>query len=201
MSALIQKLGFGISALVIGVFISENAYAAPPKVIPILGTQAVDLNYNTLKISGLQTIPNNQLGEIRGGFEGNGVSVTFGFDIKTFINQNLVQTLSVAPVTIFTQLQNSSSQTVSDPALVDTSTQNSIIPKQITSTGSSGNTLTTISNSISPSGITELIQNQANNQLVQEIKTYNINVSGLQSELNGAASVDQLSHSLNPLVR
>ena len=201
MPAPIKNVNFKISTILLGVFIAGNAYAAPPKEPQILGIQPDGLNYGTLKMADLHTIPDSLLGKIRGGFEGNGVSVTFGFDIKTFINQNLVQTLSVAPVTIFSQLQNSTSQTASDPVLIDTSAQNSVIPKQLTSNENSGNALATISNSLSPSGITELIQNQANDQLVREIKTYNINVSGLQSELSLSASVNQLSRSLNPLVR
>lgn len=57
---------------------------------------------------------------------------------------------------------------------------------------------TTIANTIGSSGITTSIQNQANNQIIQEARTLNLNITGMQTQLLSTAQANQLMRALTP---
>lgn len=57
---------------------------------------------------------------------------------------------------------------------------------------------TTIANTIGSSGITTSIQNQANNQIIQEARTLNLNITGMQTQLLNTAQASLLMQALTP---
>ena len=57
---------------------------------------------------------------------------------------------------------------------------------------------TTIANTIGSSGITTSIQNQSNNQIIQEARTLNLNITGMQAQLLNTAQANQLMRALTP---
>ena len=80
-----------------------------------------------------------------------------------------------------------------------TTSSSQIFTTTITNPSQSSSALaTTIANTIGNSGITTSIQNQANNQIIQEARTLNLNITGLQTQLLNAAQATQLTRALTP---
>ena len=163
-----------------------------------------------LPTAGLQPLNNRTLSEIRGGFSfrgSNNVMVTFGFAIETLVNHNTVQdivepTLSFNPYNpqgVVSNVQNTvtsvprgtNSDTTS--AAGDTKTFTTTIPGPTNS-----QLATTIANTISTTGFSSVVQNNINNQLVQMTRTYNIDISGLQTQIQNSAYASHVIGSLIP---
>ena len=61
---------------------------------------------------------------------------------------------------------------------------------------SSSQLATTIANTVGSAGLTTLIQNRANDQIIQEARTLNLNITGMQTQLLNAAQASQVMRAL-----
>lgn len=146
-----------------------------------------------------------ELGGIRGGLSvGSGVVLNFAFQEATFVNHNLAQNIVVPTITVspgsatatvagvtapgggVSNFSPSSvagvgnlATPVSSPALAVQSILNSGMTQVVTSVGGGG--------------VTNLISNTANNQLVQQLITANINISGLSQTVQQSVASTVMS--------
>jgi len=141
-----------------------------------------------------------ELGKIRGGLSvGPGVIVNFAFQEATFVNHNLAQSIVVPTITVS---PGSTTAVVGGAAIAGTST--SFSPGSVAAIGNTAaqlnvpsvavqsvvnNGMTSIVSSIGGGGVTNLVGNTANNQLIQQTITANIGISGLSQAIQqGVAS-------------
>ena len=150
-------------------------------------------------------LDDRELGGIRGGLSvGSGVVLNFAFQEATFVNHNLTQNIVVPTITVspgsatatvagvtapgggVSNFSPSSvagvgnlATPVSSPALAVQSILNSGMTQVVTSVGGGG--------------VTNLISNTANNQLVQQLITANINISGLSQTVQQSVASTVMS--------
>jgi hypothetical protein len=135
-------------------------------------------------------LDDRRLGEIRGGLNtGSGLVVNFSFQEATYINNNLTHSIAVPTVTIVPG---------SNPVV--TSTSSGFVPGSTASTGTSitqaqvsspalavqslvNSGMTSVVSSLGGGGITNTVSNTANNQLVQQVITANIDIKGLSQTI------------------
>jgi hypothetical protein len=120
-------------------------------------------------------LDNSQLGEVRGGFStGSGLVVNFSFQEATYVNHNLVQSVVIPTVTFS---PGSAIGSAATPAMAIQSVLN--------------NGLTSAVSNLGGDGVTNIVRNAANNQLIQQMITANIGITGLSQTLqqNVASSV------------
>ncbi len=141
------------------------------------------------------------LGTIRGGLStGSGLVVNFSFQEATYVNHNLTQNIVVPTVTV-----SPGSSTV-----VLGSTPSGVTPSSIAPTGSGmtqaqvassalavqslvNSGMTSVVSSLGGRGVTNTITNAANNQLVQQVITANINITGLSQTIQQSVASTVLS--------
>jgi PBP1b-binding outer membrane lipoprotein LpoB len=135
------------------------------------------------------------LGAIRGGFSnGSGVVVNFSFQESTYVNHNLIQnivipTLTVSPGSSGALVASAASGGLNNPALAANAplanaagqAQVSSPVQAVQSIVNSG--MTSIVTNLGGGGITNSISNRANNQLVQQMITANIGITGLSQAM------------------
>jgi hypothetical protein len=140
-------------------------------------------------------LDDRQLGGIRGGLSnGSGMVVNFSFQEATFVNHNLAQSIIVPTMTISPGSTSASAATMMAGAsgvagVSGTATQVQVsAPSQVVqSVVNSG--MTSVVSSLGGGGVTNHISNTANNQLVQQVITANIGITGLgQAIQQGVAS-------------
>jgi len=142
-------------------------------------------------------VSDGNLASTRGGFAlPNGLTLNFGFEITTAINNTIVQSLKITPTQI-----SSSHPTANVSISTINGSQNQILNfgqqnTSIQSIVSTNNGLTSIATTLGNSGVTGLISNQANGQLIQQIKTLNIDISGISNMITRQASQSMLSTAL-----
>jgi hypothetical protein len=145
-------------------------------------------------------LDDRELSGIRGGLSvASGLVLNFAFQEATFVNHNLTQnivvpTITVSPgsgtatmagTTVPGGVSNFSPSSVA--AVGQVATQVSSPALAIQSVVNSG--MTSIVTSLGGGGVTNLISNTANNQLVQQLITANINITGLSQTIQqGVAS-------------
>ena len=171
-------------------------------------------------------LDDSQLGQVRGGIDsGSGVELNFAFQQSTVINNDVVQNVILPTITVAGNGTTASvaGSTISDasrpagsgfnapsflgtgrtaPADIATS---AITPGMIVNNGqvlqtnplasSTPNGITVMS-AFGTAGLTNLVANTANNQLVQQMTTINVGVSGLQQLLQQGVPtsvIDQLN--------
>ena len=140
-------------------------------------------------------LDDRELGGIRGGLSvGSGVVLNFAFQEATFVNHNLTQNIVVPTITVS---PGSTTATVAGMAAPGGGVNN-FSPNSVAGVGNlatpvsspavavqsilnSG--MTQIVSSIGGGGVTNLISNTANNQVVQQLITANINISGLSQTI------------------
>jgi hypothetical protein len=132
-----------------------------------------------------------ELQEMRGGFIGrSGLVVRFGFEIATHVNGALTQRLVLADTNIAPNLPGVTLQrTAANGATTsETITRQNLAqaPAEFREVLNGG--ATTVSTSLSTSGIVSAIQNSANNQLIQRTATINLEVIGLRNSMNSNAA-------------
>jgi hypothetical protein len=136
-----------------------------------------------------------QLGGVRGGMStGSGMVVNFSFQEATYVNHNLTQSIIVPTMTISPTSTSASTATMTagGPAVVGVGTTATHVqvgtPSQVVqSVVNSG--LTSVVSSLAGGGVTNHISNAANNQLVQQVITANIGITGLGKAIQqGVAS-------------
>jgi hypothetical protein len=145
-----------------------------------------------------------ELGAIRGGLSvGSGVVLNFAFQEATFVNHNLTQnivipTITVAPgsatatvagVTVPGGVSNFSPSSVAGVGKLATPVSSPAVAVQ--SILNSG--MTSIVSSVGGGGVTNVVSNTANNQLVQQLITANINISGLSQTVQQSVASTVLS--------
>jgi hypothetical protein len=139
------------------------------------------------------------LGEIRGGLNtGSGLIVNFSFQQATYVNHNLAQNIVVPTVTVSPGSSNVAS------------TSSGLTPSSIAPTGSAttqvqvgapavaiqsllNSGMTSVVSSLGGGGVTNTISNTANNQLVQQVITANINITGLSQAIQQSVTSTVLS--------
>src|SRR5215469_1570908 len=143
-------------------------------------------------------LDDQSLGEIRGGLStGSGVVMNFSFQEATYVNNNLAQSIVIPTVTVSpgsntTAVANSFSPGAIAPA-------GNIVQAQVSSPAQAvqsivNNGMTTIVGSLSKGGITNVIGNAANNQLIQQVITANIGITGLSQAMQQSVASAAMGH-------
>lgn len=143
-------------------------------------------------------LDDQSLGEIRGGLStGSGVVMNFSFQEATYVNNNLAQSIVIPTVTVSpgsntTAMANSFSPGAIAPA-------GNIVQAQVSSPAQAvqsivNNGMTTIVGSLSKGGITNVIGNAANNQLIQQVITANIGITGLSQAMQQSVASTAMGH-------
>jgi hypothetical protein len=131
-------------------------------------------------------LDDRQLGGVRGGMStGSGMMVNFSFQEATYVNHNLTQSIIVPTMTI---LPGSTSGPAASgfggtATQVQVSTPSQIVQSVV------NNGMTSVVSNLGGGGVTNHVSNAANNQLVQQVITANIGITGLgQAIQQGVAS-------------
>lgn len=143
-------------------------------------------------------LDDQSLGEIRGGLStGSGVVMNFSFQEATYVNNNLAQSIVIPTVTVSpgsntTAMANSFSPGAIAPV-------GNIVQAQVSSPAQAvqsivNNGMTTIVGSLSKGGITNVIGNTANNQLIQQVITANIGITGLSQAMQQSVASTAMGH-------
>jgi hypothetical protein len=143
-------------------------------------------------------LDDQSLGEIRGGLStGSGVVMNFSFQEATYVNNNLTQSIVIPTVTVSpgsntTAMANSFSPGAIAPV-------GNIVQAQVSSPAQAvqsivNNGMTTIVGSLSKGGITNVIGNTANNQLIQQVITANIGITGLSQAMQQSVASTAMGH-------
>jgi hypothetical protein len=146
-------------------------------------------------------LDDHELSGIRGGLSvGSGVVLNFAFQEATYVNHNLTQNIVVPTITVSPGSATASVAGVTVPGggvsnfspssvagVGNLATPVSSPALAVQSILNSG--MTSIVTNIGAGGVSNVISNTANNQVVQQLITANINVSGLsQTVPQGVAS-------------
>ncbi|MGE3781817.1 MAG: hypothetical protein AB7H71_03615 [Alphaproteobacteria bacterium] len=142
------------------------------------------------------------MSSIRGGFTGSsGVVVSFSFREATFVNDSLVQGVIVPTFTVSPNspaaavITTTAAGTVLPSALTAGNTANQVaLTSSATAVQSTINDgFTRILSSLGAGGISNAISNSANNQLVRQVITANIDVAGLPKLLEPSLAATLVS--------
>jgi hypothetical protein len=133
-------------------------------------------------------LDDSQLGGIRGGLStGSGVVVNFSFQEATYVNHNVVQSIIVPTITV----SPGSAAGVATTAIGSALAPIENLARQF-QTGSPtlaiqsilNNGMTSVASNLGGGGVTSLVSNAANNQLIQQVITANIEITGLAQTLH-----------------
>jgi len=138
------------------------------------------------------------LSEVRGGLDaGSGMVLNFSFQEATYVNHNLAQTIVVPTVTIVpgTSTMAATSGLGNNSTVPIAPISNSTLQTQVNSAAPGlpsllNGGMTQIASALGGGGLTNVISNSANNQLVQQVIGANIGITGLSQALQsqGVAS-------------
>jgi hypothetical protein len=129
-------------------------------------------------------LDDRQLSGARGGLStGSGLIMTFSFQEATYIDHNLAQNIVVPTITVSPGSFAGAMTTASALAPIGnaTSFQTSSSVPAMQSILNGG--MTSVVSNLSGRGITSTVSNAANNQLVQQLITANIGISGLSQTI------------------
>jgi hypothetical protein len=130
-------------------------------------------------------LDDSQLGEVRGGFSpGSGMVVNFSFQEATYVNHNLAQSIVVPTMTV--SPGSGTAAMASGSALapignIATQVQASSPTLAIQSILNNG--MTSVVSNLGGGGVTNTVSNAANNQLIQQMITANIGITGLSQTI------------------
>jgi hypothetical protein len=143
-------------------------------------------------------LDDDQLSEVRGGLDaGSGMLLSFSFQEATYVNHNLAQTIVVPTVTIApgTSTMAAASGLSNNATIPIAPITNSTAQTQVNSPAPGlpsllNDGITQIASALGGGGLTNVISNSANNQLVQQVIAANIGITGLSQALQsqGVAS-------------
>ena len=137
-----------------------------------------------------------ELSGVRGGLSiGQGVVLNFAFQEATFVNHNLAQSIVVPTITV-----SPGSNTASVGGMTVGVSVGNFSPNSVAVIGNAAaqlpvssptiaiqsilnNGMTSVVSSVGGGGVTNLISNTANDQLVQQLITADINISGLSQTI------------------
>jgi hypothetical protein len=131
----------------------------------------------------------SQLGEVRGGFStGPGMVVNFSFQEATYVNHNLAQSIVVPTMTVSpgSATGTAVTATASGSALVpigNLATQVQASSPTLAIQSILNNGMTSVVSNLGGGGVTNTIGNTANNQLIQQMITANIGITGLSQTI------------------
>jgi hypothetical protein len=150
-------------------------------------------------------LDDQELGGIRGGLSiGSGVVLNFAFQEATFVNHNLTQNVVIPTITVSPGSTTASIAGVTVPG----GGVSNFSPNSVAGVGALGTPvsspalavqsilnsgMTQVVSSIGGGGVTNLISNTANNQLIQQVITANINISGLSQTVQQSVASTVLS--------
>ena len=157
------------------------------------------------KVFAKVALDDQELGGIRGGLSiGSGVVLNFAFQEATFVNHNLTQNIVIPTITVS---PGSSTASVAGVTVPGGGVSN-FSPNSVAGVGALGTPvsspalavqsilnsgMTQVVSSIGGGGVTNLISNTANNQLIQQVITANINISGLSQTVQQSVASTVLS--------
>ena len=143
-------------------------------------------------------LDDDRLSEVRGGLDaGSGMVLSFSFQQATYVNHNLAQTIVVPTVTIApgTSTMAAASGLSNNATIPIAPITNSTVQTQVNSPAPGlpsllNGGITQIASALGGGGLTNVISNSANNQLVQQVIAANIGITGLSQALQsqGVAS-------------
>ncbi len=172
---------------------SADNTAAPPKTERSVADQPAKTTVRQRFASA--ALDDHQLGGIRGGLStGSGMVVNFSFQEATYVNHNLTQSIIVPTMTISpgstpasTTTMMASGSGIAGVGTTATHVQVGTPSQVVQSVVNSG--MTSVVSSLGGGGVANHITNTANNQLVQQVITANIGITGLgQAIQQGVAS-------------
>lgn len=145
-------------------------------------------------------LDDSRLGEIRGGLNtGSGLVVNFSFQEATYINHSLAQSIVVPTVTVAPGSGGAGSSTSSvtvgglPPTTGSGMTQAQVSSPALAVQSLVNSGMTSVVSSLGGGGVTNTITNSANNQLVQQVITANINITGLSQTIQQSVASTVLS--------
>jgi hypothetical protein len=172
---------------------SADSTAAPPKIEHRVADQPAKTAVGQRFASA--ALDDRQLGGVRGGMStGSGMVVNFSFQEATYVNHNLTQSIIVPTMTISPGSTSATTAIMSaggsgvvgvgtTAAHVQVGTPSQVVQSVV------NNGMTSVVGSLAGGGVTNHISNAANDQLVQQVITANIGVTGLgQAIQQGVAS-------------
>jgi len=176
--------------------IPEVTVEAPSVAVPAPGAGAAAA---FIAGAGLKqyAMTNDQLGNVRGGFYTNGVALSFGFQQLTTVNGQVVQSILVPTTTItngVTLPVYVTGQTSWKTTATDTPTTTT---PEVTVTTTANNGQTAIQTVLSGGSVVSSISNTANNQLITQATTENINLGGLAASVAAAQAINNVLNALN----
>ena len=200
--------------------IPEVTVEAPSVAVPAPGAQAAAA---FIAGAGLKqyAMTNDQLGNVRGGFYTNGVQLSFGFQQLTSVNGKVVQSILVpntditsgAPITAYVMggsvsltttpnvhgTYGTSSASVSGYVYSPSyyTKGSSVTSSNIVVSTGANNGATAIQTVLSGGAIVSSISNTANNQVIDQATTENINLSGLSASVAAAQAINNVLNALN----
>jgi hypothetical protein len=129
----------------------------------------------------------SQLSEVRGGFStGPGMVVNFSFQEATYVNHNLAQSIVVPTMTVSPGSGAAVTATASGSTLVpigNLATQVQASSPTLAIQSILNNGMTSVFSNLGGRGVTNTIGNTANNQLIQQVITANIGITGLSQTI------------------
>jgi hypothetical protein len=133
------------------------------------------------------TVDDYGLGGIRGGFStDSGMVVNFSFQEATYVNHNLAQSVVIPTLTVAPGVNSPAGGSGFIPGAV--AATNNMVQSQVSSPAQAvqsivNSGMTSIVSNVGKNGVTNVISNAANNQLVQQMITANIGITGLSQAM------------------
>jgi hypothetical protein len=130
-------------------------------------------------------LDDSQLGEVRGGFSpGSGMVVNFSFQEATYVNHNLAQSIVVPTVTVSPGSGTAAMASGSALAPIgNIATQVRASSPTLAIQSILNNGMTSVVSNLGGGGVTNTVSNAANNQLIQQVITANIGITGLSQTI------------------
>jgi len=146
-------------------------------------------------------LDDRSLSTIRGGLNtGSGLILNFSFEEATFVNHQLAQSIVVPTFTVSpgsnTAVVGSASSGLNPSAIAPAGsgvTQAPVASPALSVQSIINQGMTSVVSSVGGGGFTNTINNAANNQLVQQVITANINVTGLSQTVQQSVAATVLS--------
>jgi hypothetical protein len=133
-------------------------------------------------------LDDSQLGGIRGGLStGSGLVVNFSFQEATYVNHNLAQSIVVPTISVSPGSTAGAAATASASALApieNLARQVQVGSPSLAIQSILNNGMTSVVSNLGGGGVTNMVSNAANNQLIQQVITANIEITGLAQTIH-----------------
>jgi len=153
-----------------------------------------------LALAGVPRVSSSALALMRAGFESRtGIRWDFGFSSATFFDGDPVQTLNIGGSSDGTASGTTvhSSVTTQIQGSPQTVTSISSNPPTTSLITTANNGLTSVQTIIGSAGLSTIIKNQADNQLIQHFQTITLTISGLNAMVSQQVTQSILSRALD----